>query len=185
MPDIYEELLSPAGMASARNAVINAYRGRWFFHKSPERNFASIKALGLQPHYPGGVVPDLVRRRLGCRAPLIVCLWPQSSLAMNLDKGDEGKDFVCLAISVTDLPFQIGLDWSHLTWAMAGTRKTGNPNWDTNKVFLNVVDGTGSIVSYDAISASQLRICSINNSRTDPVQWPLISKVTRADVALH
>jgi hypothetical protein len=42
----------PKGMASARNALITAYRGKWFFHWSPVQYLGSIKRLGLQPHYP-------------------------------------------------------------------------------------------------------------------------------------
>jgi hypothetical protein len=87
-----------------------------------------------------------------------------------------------LALSAADLPFQIGLDWSHDTWKIAGGRKAGFPTWDNNRVLVNVVVGTGSIVSHDAIPAAQLRVCPKNNPKSDIACWPKLTDVARADV---
>jgi len=96
---------------------------------------------------------------------------------MNVDKGE---DLFRMALSAETLPFQLGLDWSHDSWRIAATRKAGFPNWDNNQVLLNVVRGTGSIVSYDAVPASQLRVCP--KGRSDPSIWPMLSDVTADQV---
>ena len=31
-------------------------------------------------------------------------------------------------------PFQVGLDWSHATWAIAGQRKRGFQSWDPGSI---------------------------------------------------
>jgi hypothetical protein len=180
--DIYKELLEPSGISAARNAIIDAYRGNWFTHWSRIDGFKSVMRLGLQPHYPSPArVPEEVRERMGCRSRLILCFWPPGSPFLVF--GD-GHHRFRLALRAEDLPFQLGLDWSHESWSIAGERHAGFPSWDNNKIFVNVVGGTGSLVSYDPVATSFLRVCPRGARDSDPSAWPMLRQVTAADIEL-
>jgi len=166
-------------MASARAALIHFYRGKWFFHKTRLCAFNDIQRLGLQPSNPGKTAPDIVRKRLGCRGSLILCLRPDRSPRIVFN-----DPRIILGVAAADLPFQLGLDWSHDTWRIAGIRKANNPSWDDAKVFVSAVASTGSVASYDAVPASQLRACPKSAPSSPPETWPLLSKTKRDDLAV-
>jgi hypothetical protein len=180
--DIYRELLEPRGIVSARNAIISAYLGTWFTHWSPIENFETIMRLGLQPHYPRPkLVPEEVRERMGCRAPLILCLWPPDAPPLVFS---DGVTRFQLALRAEDLPFQLGLDWSHASWMVARGRHEGFPSWDNDRLFVNIVRGTGSLVSYDPVAVSFLRVCPRGGRGSDPSSWPLLRTLTADQVEL-
>ncbi|MEZ5828611.1 MAG: hypothetical protein R3D01_09665 [Hyphomicrobiales bacterium] len=77
---IHEALLSPSGMASARDSLCEEWQ--WFGHAAPLKSFESIKRKGLEPSKPRTAkVPAEVLTALGPEAEKIICL---STLPMSI-----------------------------------------------------------------------------------------------------
>jgi hypothetical protein len=85
---VHHELLDPTGMLAMRDALISRFE--WFFHTTRKSALPSIRSAGLRPIMPDGYfladLPDVVREAIGDRAERVVCLSPQGSLHMNVDR---------------------------------------------------------------------------------------------------
>jgi hypothetical protein len=176
----HREMLSPEGMRSAREALIARYQ--WLTHDSPVSAFEPIRRGGLLPSRPDGYfgpVPTLVGDLLGPGAERIVCLWPLGC-AVFRSRVSRDAPLFRLALNGADLPPRIGLDWSFPeSWALRGITKETHPKSPAADVFTYVVNGTGSVVSYDRIPPSALRVCPRGTPlNSDPSTWPLLVNVT-------
>jgi hypothetical protein len=70
----HQELLSPAGMARAREAI--ADRHSWFVHVSGLHRFGELKLSGIEPRNPGAPVDPAIAAAVGTKSGAIVCLRP-------------------------------------------------------------------------------------------------------------
>jgi hypothetical protein len=162
------DLLTVDGMREVRTVLIARYR--YFTHISAVENFDGIQRGGLERRMPGGLVPSAVRDSISDKPEEVVCLWPRGSLAMNVQK--HGQTTFALALASEALPQRLGLDWSHDSWRMACVRRRDDPRKPSIEIFLEVVAGSGSIVSYDPIPPTSLLVCPIGLlASTDPVHW--------------
>lgn len=175
-PNIHERLLCDAGMRSARQALIDRYK--WFYHTTEKRLFEQIQREGLTRKEPFAEFPEIVRNKLGSSARCVVCLWPPETREMRISKQ---PPWIRVAISASDLPSRIGLDWSYRDWWNRAPEFASA--MDLTDVFLKVVREAGSVVSYEHIPASCLRVCPANAPNSDPSDWPLLPESTVDDAA--
>jgi hypothetical protein len=154
---VHRELLDPAGMSALRDALIGRFG--WFFHTTRKSALPSIRSEGLRPIMPDGYfladLPNVIRETIGDGAKRVVCLSPQGSLQMNVDKSSvldpDAPEMAHLAMRATDLPTRVGLDWSYpYNWNLAETIRVDN--LDSSAVAVEVARRSGSVVSYDVIS---------------------------------
>jgi hypothetical protein len=155
---LHRELLDPAGMSALRDALIGRFG--WFFHTVRKSALLSIRSEGLRPIMPNGYflagLPNVVRVVIGDGAERVVCLSPQGSLHMNVDKSSvldpDAPEMAHLAMRATDLPTRVGLDWSYPhNRNLAETIRVDNPEMDSSAVAVEVARRSGSVVSYDVI----------------------------------
>jgi hypothetical protein len=179
---VHRELLDPAGMSALRDVLIGRFG--WFFHTTRKSALLSIRSEGLRPIAPDGYfladLPNVVREVIGDGAERVVCLSPQGSLRMNVDKSSaldpDAPEMAHLAMRATDLPTRVGLDWSYpYSWNLVETIRVDNPEMDSSAVAVEVAQRSGSVVSYDVIPAHQLLICPPDGDINDPATWiPLV-----------
>jgi hypothetical protein len=179
MADIHDYLLSAIGMAAAKQTL--GERIEWFLHTGPVTNFESIKARGLRVAKPECSVEPQVTQHLGLDK--IVCFQPFPPLALAL--GREGKKFK-VAISFASLPDRIGLDWSYGgVWAHALSLVRPPDLMSAEESFVATIKQFGSVVAYDPVPASCLRVLTRNAiTSSSPWEWSLLTNVDAADVAL-
>ncbi len=175
---LLERYLTPSGMAAAHAALIERYA--WFLHVSDADLFATIKSEGLKPNNPGCAAPDLVLKHLKDKAQKVLCLRPQSTFDTTPQRGN--SRFV-LAVGKQDLPTTIGLDWSYGgAWNLAGIIKSDAPKMSDEQVFCEVVRRWGSVITYDGIRASALRVRCEGMAEDDPAAWRELPTVERKDL---
>jgi hypothetical protein len=180
MADINDELLTPTGMASARAALVGAYR--WYLHQSASKNFCSIRATGLEPRRDAAP-PETVINRLGSGAGAILCFHPIGSQCAPV--GTPTPPLIRLAVDREHLPRRIGLDWSFscYPWKLAILLRQESPSREIKDIFLEAVHRSGSVLSYDRIPVSHLRICCKSDSNASLCKWPQLDQVTAVDIA--
>jgi hypothetical protein len=181
MPDIYDELLAPEGMVSARAILVGKYP--WFFHTARLRNFSSIQASGLEPRRPDGYIgdpPHQVVHRIRHRADHILCLWPVGATDVHITSDEP---LFQVALDSSALPVRLGLDWSFpYNWNLATIVKNDFPHWETAQVFANVAHRSGSVATYDAVPAANLLVRPNGAEGWDPTGWPNLRDVAIADI---
>jgi hypothetical protein len=178
------DLLTRQGIILVRDALISEYR--FFTHVSPVRNFESIKRDGLSRRTPDGFnpsrLPPVVRASIPDDPDKVVCLWPRGSLNMNVQKHE--PTFV-LALASEALPPRLGLDWSHDSWSMACVRRQDAPQRPSIDIFLEVVQGSGSVVSYDPVPPISLLVRPKGSSVTsDPSHWQALPNTTKEQIEI-
>lgn len=175
---LLERYLTPSGMAAARAALTERYA--WFLHVSDAGLFETIKRDGLKPHNPGCAPHDLAVKHLGDKADKILCLRPLSTFDTTPQRG---KARFVLAVGKEHLPDLIGLDWSFGgVWNLAAIIQNDTPEMTDQLVFREVVRKRGSVVSYDGIPASALRVRCNGSPENDPATWPALPSAERADL---
>ena len=181
-----KELLTDAGMASARAAIANARR--WFVHVTSYDSVSEITRVGLRPTNPGLAsgspveVDEDVAAAIGIGADEILCLMPMPSQDTR-PKRDIPQ--VAMAVDGSDLPMRIGVDWSYggcLTLVDVLVRES--PTSPLPSIFVEVALRRGSIVSYDIIPATAVRVRTKGAPANDPSQWPLLSDANPADLEI-
>lgn len=173
-----EELLTPAGIASARALLLNKHE--WFLHVKPIAQFDAIKAQGLQPRHQGCAAKPEVIAALGDAAVNIICLRPKGTFDTTPRRG---QTMYLMAVHRDDMPARLGLDWSYDgNWTLTPILQHDHPNASKEEIFCEIIRRRGSVVSYDAIPATALRVWNKGASQDDPAQWPKITEVEAAHV---
>jgi hypothetical protein len=183
MNNFHEQLLTNAGMAAAHAVLISKYE--WFVHATIADVFTKVKGCGLQPRLPetGHPWPEVLQQ-LGCGGSNIICLspYPRNQILL-LNKG--GKSVFKLALHCDALPRRIGFDWS-----LMGTRqrscdmRRSSTSLLDEQIFLRMIQNSESVVSYDPIAASVLRVCPEDARESHPATWPLLTDSSSDDIAI-
>jgi hypothetical protein len=179
--DINAELLTAAGFAAARAALIAQYD--WLVHQSSCSKFESIRATGLERHRDKAP-PELVVEMLGDKAANVVFLHP---LGADLRPDGTGeRPFFHLAVHAADMPMRPGLDWSFscYPWSLAGMLKRERPERENADIFVQCVRRSGSVLFYDPIPVWVLRGCPKSDPNSPTSKWPKLVDMTRADIAV-
>jgi len=176
----HSELLTPIGMAHAREAVIA--RNSWFLHVSGEHCFNGLKQSGILPHNPGKAIETDLAEAIGDNSGCIVCLRP----IFTLDTTPKREhDQIVLAISNSDLPLRVGIDWSYDgCWGLVDVLAHEAPHSISSNIFSEVVRRTGCVVSYDPVPLDVIRVWTTGTPQIDPAKWPLLSQTPIANVRI-
>lgn len=182
MKDIHDYLLSPTGMARARHALSEGTK--WFLHTSLSSNIGSIKSGGLRLAEPDCPLEPEVRRHLGKQGRMIVCFQPFPAPTLVL--GAEGEKFT-VAVHAASLPERIGLDWSYGgVWAYARSLVEPPAKMSSEDAFVKTVKVFGSVVSYDPVPASSLRVMTVEAVKAQcPSEWPALIFADGSKIALQ
>jgi len=179
MGEVFSELLSPDGMTLVRAALVDNYE--WFTHAARTRDFKDIQKGSLRPRIPGCAVPSELTRVIGASSENILCLQPYPKLRpMHLGKLEP---MFKMAISRDLLPERNGVDWSFGGYLQdLCARRRAHPDWPPERVFLEHVRCNESLVSYDEIPASALRVCPMSAPNSPPSDWPELMRTKREDI---
>ena len=178
MPEtLRNRLLTAEGMEFLRDTVSGHYR--WFIHDARLCFMDDIRAQGLLPRRPDCAVPPEVLNATD-NAAGIVCLNPVGS---QDNQSPVRMPFFRLAIDASSLPRRLGLDWSYPeSWSLRNINHGQIEQWGEDGAVLYVIQGTGSIVSYDTIPAACMKVCTVGKHGTFPSTWPNFSEVTNDEV---
>jgi hypothetical protein len=160
-------------MNIVRSAVVSAYE--WFTHDTALKHLPLIRKHGLLPHLVNGA-PDAVIERLGCAGRHIVCVHPVG--ADLIPQSSQQRPYVRLAVRVADLPQRVGLDWSYGCWELAQIIKDDSPHMTGLDISKAVIRRRGSLISYDPIGVSTLRVCCNRDQSYTPAPWPMLADAT-------
>lgn len=176
----HQELLTSEGMARARDAIIN--RHSWFLHVSDHQRHDSLKQSGILPKNPGERLGLYVPPPAGTPSGSIVCLRPIFTFDTTPQRD---HDQIILAISNSDLPARVGIDWSYDgCWGLVDVLKEQGPGAHSSAIFAEVVRKTGCVASYDPVPLSAVRAWTVGTPRIDPAKWPLLSQCAITDLAV-
>lgn len=164
-------------------------RYKWFIHETPFSNLSGIKEKGLLPMQDARP-PEEVSSYFGTADVPILCLHPlgsqlcprgaEKSLVLPLGAPEPRR--VKLAVSARDLPEKIGLDWSY-AWDIQKARLQLADRERLHVIGCAVAHEFGSIVSYDSISSTLLRICTKPDASIDPSCWRPLNEVDDNEIA--
>jgi len=154
---------------------------KWYCHATPASNAASIRVNGLIPKNPGCAAPLAVTKALGANPDKIICLNP---LGTNLAPGfSQSETYICLAVDNESMPSQIGLDWSYPYAQNIGEDlRKQNQSIPAYDIFYWTIKRSGSLVIYNPIPASILRVCCKNSPPHNPLGWPSIQDTQDSDL---
>jgi hypothetical protein len=164
METLFTRLLTPEGQIATRLALVERYE--WFTHVSKRSYIHDIATHGLTPReqLPSTSILSTI---VGSG---IICLSPYPKLGtMQLNKGEEGFK---LAIASEKLPSVVGVDWSFGGWDAYCEKYDGIPDADLGQTFLDIVALMESVIVYEWIAASGLRVCPKANPNLPPSEWP-------------
>jgi hypothetical protein len=172
---VNEELLTPQGMHDARTALIAKYQ--WLIHVKPLAQLEKIKLAGLEPRCQGNSANSIFVRAIGqsvANINHVICFRPLGENVLNTTpKRDE--EMFAVAIPSSALPKIVTVDWTFgSTLELASIIKANAPWCPNEAIFCEVVRRRGSVIIYEAIPASQLRLLTIGQSCQDPSSWPQI-----------
>jgi hypothetical protein len=169
--EIHRELLSPTGMQRIRTAIITSYH--FLVHCTPPSAVSSILRTGLLPSFPGaetGADMECVHQCLGVQSPPILCFTPPDFRIKYAS--------VEFAIASTDLPAQVGIDWSFSGyWKSVDEDRQANPGDSIEEIVLRAFRRFRSIVTYNSVAPSALRVRVLGSS-LDPSTWPMFGTLT-------
>jgi hypothetical protein len=183
MTNVHIDLLAPAGMTEARTAAIGAYG--WFTHSRTTEQFDTIQKDGLEPTWPQShMTPQEVIDAIGDGGKNIICLSPYpKKTPLLLNKG--GKSAFKLAVPANKLPARVGVDWSFGgTWDLTISNHRYMNGAPLGQVFLSVLRSREVIISYDAIPAADMKVCTEALRDKPPSDWPDLVGVAFKDVAI-
>ena len=169
-------------MVDVRTALLKRFQ--WFTHLTPLNNFTSIRAGGLstQERYrPRADVLQQILKEIGHGRSL--CLHPVGA-ALCPDPIDD-PPYMKLAICGDNLSDRVGLDWSY-SWEIVENRMQGYAANYAAEFAVGIAEQFGSIVCYDAVKASRLRVLCQGNGHDDPSSWRSLEEMqqTTGDVVL-
>ena len=176
------------GMITFHAALTDRFK--WFIHETPYMNLSSIQSKGLLP-MRDALPPAEVASYFESSAVPILCLHPHGSKliprgaanGLVVPIGGLEPKRLKLAVSSRDLPTRVGLDWSY-AWELQEARVQGAEQGDLDFLGCEVADEFGSIISYDPISPSLLRVCTAKTEFFYPEQWPFFNDVGVSEIAL-
>jgi hypothetical protein len=176
VPNIHIELLT--NMDGVKTTLVRKYL--WFGHETETKNTNSIRKSSLKPG-PDTPPPHEVLEVLGDDGRQIVCLHPIGSSLRRSGTGE--PPFAHLAISADDLPLRVGLDWSDsYSWSLAKTIRKTERTKPSLEVCADVAYRSGTVVSYDEISARKIRVCRRGDPKDDPSKWGILSETPDDEV---
>jgi hypothetical protein len=154
-------------------------RYEWFIHVTAEKNLQNVLLNGLNPHSDAAAPAEVVTE-LGQQAENILCLHPLG--AKIHPAGLSEPPLVSFAVRAEDLPAKVGLDWSYM-WPMV----LGRMDLYTTipELIPNVAHSLGSIVSYDKVEPSVIRVFCKGNRPSDPLTWKPAAGLNITDVLAH
>jgi hypothetical protein len=163
---IHDEMLGD--MPAMRMAL--GLHFKWYYHVTPIRNVASIRAQGLLPKRDKAAL-YIVMKYVGPSASNIVCLNPLG--ADSVPSTVQGGPFACLAIVNEALPRRLSLDWSYDgAFGIAEALRGESAQRPASSIFVESAKRWGSIVAYDALRA-YCQGCMPH----DPSRWPMLTTV--------
>jgi hypothetical protein len=176
--EIHRELLSLTGMRRIRAALEQEYP--FLVHYAKKRNVSLISGDGLRPsELPPATDADMhcVRQSLGIETPPILCFTsPGNWIAFG-----SREPRVEFAIASGDLPDRIGVDWSFGSyWSSVDQERLAEPNESIEEIFLLVFRRFKSIVAYDGVPSSVLRV-RLQCSSPNPSSWPMFATLVNYD----
>lgn len=162
---------------------------KWFIHVTPFSNLSGIRANGLLPMQDAHP-PVEVESYLGSADVPILCLHPLGSQisprgaekSLILPLGAPEPKRIKLAVASRDLPEKVGLDWSY-AWEFQKDRLQSADRERLHVIGCAVAHEFGSIVSYDSISSTLLRICTKPDVSIDPACWHPLNEVDENEIA--
>jgi len=176
---VISELFSIEGRRLARAALVARYP--YLVHSSSCANLESIRVRGLLPRFiefAADADPVVVMKAFGGVRPAMVCLTTPHSPVHGSHEGAS----VVFAISTTDLPEAVCLDWSYSgTWRLPDTLTLENCV-STEEAFLETFRRRGSVVVCDPIPPSKLRVRLATSIARDPSGWPSLLAADLTDV---
>jgi hypothetical protein len=180
MSTVDEELLTPAGMASAHAALTARYP--WFLHIKPVRKFDLIKKEGLRPRPQGcptnPSVATAIRGAVGDVDEMIF-LRPIATFDSTSRRGEK---LFTMAIPGNAVPRIITVDWTFGgTWGLASIIKKDTPALTNDEIFCEVVRRRGSAAIYETIGSELLRVHTLDKPADDPSTWPRLVDTDVAD----
>lgn len=170
-------------MLGVRAAIGRTFR--WFIHVTPEKNLASIRQHGLTPRLLVSAPKD-VGQYFGTDNVPILCLHPLGAEAQprgtngfESQESDQGSlKFVSFAFERCHLPMRLGLDWSLHPYLRDDLD-------DLHEVAIRMAHSMGSIVTYDTVPSSVLRVFATDCPPTDPLRWPYLNAVFQEGICGH
>jgi len=159
-------------MPAARRAL--ASRFEWYSHVTWRCKEPGIRDSGLQCHMPSETrAPQAIVDVLGEKAHKIACLHPfGAKLALFPERGENP---LRLAVHQSDLPTEIGLDWSYGgAFNLADLLHDADPTRETVGIFVEVVDRWGSVACYQPVQRTCLRVHVGDLPILDPTDWPML-----------
>jgi hypothetical protein len=155
-------------MSSAHSAITGQYE--WFIHGARRSSLQGIFQEGLRPHAKEPSTDMSLQDMSAVISRQIICFSPyprKAPLFINMD-----EEALILAVARQSLPTKIGVDWSH---GGCGTYcSTHDTVCDTElgEAFVDIVKRMESLVCYEKILSSALRVCSKGNPDAPPSAWP-------------
>jgi len=176
MEELRSYMLTSKGRAFFRRTLLKHYV--WFGHETSFNKIESIREIGIDLALPCRM-PDYVMAALP-DAKGIACLSPIGARYVG---GSTTPPRFRLAVMASDLPKRLGFDWSYpQSRDLRNVSEKQITDFGRDGVILYVVDDTGSVASYDRISASVLRVCTYGKHGQFPSTWPSLSNVTDASI---
>jgi hypothetical protein len=169
MDSFFARLVTPEGYVVARAALVDQYD--WFTHASKKSHIHDIIANGLCPQPqipPGWILPRIIGSKITCLSP------HPKQRALSLSTGEEA--FI-LAVAADHLPSAIGIDWSFGGWDAYCANYDHIPNAEIGQSFLKIVKQMESVIAYEPISPSLLRVFPkvtidlVHRKLPDPSEW--------------
>lgn len=147
---------------------------RWFCHITPFGNADSIRKTGLLPNADARP-PEPVIEAFGPASSRIICVSP-FGVDIVPPAVQEGP-FICLAFRNEALPIRIGLDWSYDgAVGLARVLREERPTAPIGEIFVEAVRRRGSMVLYDPVEPSALRVFTKSCPPHNPERWPTLTE---------
>lgn len=179
----HEDLLND--MDVVKRALIGRYK--WLIHVTQEDNLdrpEGIRATGLITHSVTKKTPPEVVRKFGKQDVPITCFNPLGAKGCPRPVTDptaivgvSKPTHISLAVDVSDLPPQVGLDWTY-SWNCVERYLQNSKNQSIEEIVANLANEYGSVVVYEEIPPDKLRAYCEGNSPTNPLSWMALRKAS-------
>jgi hypothetical protein len=160
----------------------------WFIHTSPEVNIDSISKQGLKPNRDAPIPEDLrdlvVSDRILCLHPLGAKECPAGVCNSLPDNSANDVKLVSFAIRAEDLPQILHIDWSN-AWNLVRGRIADRGDMSAEQLMRYLAFEFGSVVVYEAIDPSKLRVFSTGSRPANPKTWPSLRDISVDLIVRH